>query len=142
MSVFFERDADAAEEAAHHRGVGSDPTLLQQPVATITVSARTQAGAITTKASDATPVISDRAKIERSIVLAMASSPSFCETRKAKTWSAYSVRSDDLHLGHAAPDLTAVASLIEPTTADRMASGLHRRQTRPAAWVESERPNP
>ena len=30
---FFERDADAAEEAAHHRGVGSDPTLLQQPVA-------------------------------------------------------------------------------------------------------------
>jgi hypothetical protein len=32
------------------------------------------------KASDAAPVINDRAKIERSIVLAMASSPSFGET--------------------------------------------------------------
>lgn len=33
MSVFFERDADAAEEAAHHRRAGSDPTLRQQSVA-------------------------------------------------------------------------------------------------------------
>ena len=31
--LFFERDADAAEEAAHHRRVGSHPTLRQQPVA-------------------------------------------------------------------------------------------------------------
>src|ERR1700722_7478545 len=30
---FFERDADAAEEAAHHCRVGPDPTLRQQPVA-------------------------------------------------------------------------------------------------------------
>ena len=33
ISVFFERDADATEEAGHHRRVGSDPTLRQQPVA-------------------------------------------------------------------------------------------------------------
>src|SRR5277367_2831804 len=33
MSVFFERDAEAAEEAAHHRGVGFGPALGLQPVA-------------------------------------------------------------------------------------------------------------
>jgi hypothetical protein len=31
--LFFERDADAAEGAAHHRGVEPDPALAQQPVA-------------------------------------------------------------------------------------------------------------
>ncbi len=31
--LFFERDANAAEEAAHHRRVGSHPRLRQQPVA-------------------------------------------------------------------------------------------------------------
>ena len=44
------------------------------------VSARAPAALAIMSASDAAPVISDRAKIERSIVLAMASSPSFCET--------------------------------------------------------------
>jgi len=33
MSVFFVRDAEAAEEAAHHRGVDPDSALGQQPVA-------------------------------------------------------------------------------------------------------------
>src|SRR5580692_10750088 len=33
QASFFERDADAAEEAAHHCRVGPDPTLRQQPVA-------------------------------------------------------------------------------------------------------------
>jgi len=31
--VFFERDADPAKEAAHHRGVGFDAALGQKPVA-------------------------------------------------------------------------------------------------------------
>src|SRR6478609_4398722 len=33
--VFFERDADPAKEAAHHRGVGFDAALGQKPVVAI-----------------------------------------------------------------------------------------------------------
>jgi hypothetical protein len=48
------------------------------------MSARAPAAPAIMKANEATPVISDRAKIERSIVLAMASSPSFCETARPR----------------------------------------------------------
>jgi hypothetical protein len=33
QSLFFYRDADPAKEAAHHRGVGFDPSLGRKPIA-------------------------------------------------------------------------------------------------------------